>query len=241
MTSPSSPRVQRMPRAKRRAQLLGAALTVFADQGYHGAAMEDIAEEAGVSKPVLYQHFPGKLELYLALLDEQCDRLEDLVLEALDTAADHKERVYATINAFFLFVGGEGEEGGAFRLVFESDLTNDPAVRHRIDGLEAQVGEAISARIAQDTGLPENLAGILGVAITGMAQVTARAWLAHAADVPRDVAALAAGHLAWRGIGSYPVNATTRGVVETDAPLTAAGLADTAPTDPAPADAVGGA
>ncbi len=60
----------RLPREERRAQLLIAAREVFVAQGYHTAGMDDIAERAGVSKPVLYQHFPGKMELYLALLDE---------------------------------------------------------------------------------------------------------------------------------------------------------------------------
>ena len=123
--------------AARQQRLLGAALTVFVSKGYHAAAMEDIADEAGVSKPVLYQHFPGKLELYLALLDNQCDHLEGLVLEALNSSDDHEERVYATVLAFFEFVA---DEGGAFRLIYESDLTNEPQVRHRIDALEAQLG-----------------------------------------------------------------------------------------------------
>src|SRR5690606_958352 len=55
----------RLPRTERRAQLLAAAQEVFAANGYHVAAMDDIAERAGVSKPVLYQHFPGKLDLYI--------------------------------------------------------------------------------------------------------------------------------------------------------------------------------
>ena len=63
----------RLPRSARRQQLLGAAQEVFVAQGYHAAAMDDIADRAGVSKPVLYQHFPGKLELYLALLDQHAD------------------------------------------------------------------------------------------------------------------------------------------------------------------------
>src|SRR5439155_136396 len=66
----SAPRSGRLPRSARRKQLLGAAQEVFVANGYHAAAMDDIAERAGVSKPVLYQHFPGKLELYLALLDQ---------------------------------------------------------------------------------------------------------------------------------------------------------------------------
>ena len=69
-------RGQRLPRSARRTQLLEAAQAAFVESGYHAAAMDDIAERAGVSKPVLYQHFPGKLELYLALLDTHCEILE---------------------------------------------------------------------------------------------------------------------------------------------------------------------
>lgn len=201
-TTPGT-RVQRMPRAQRRAQLLDAALSVFVSKGYHQAAMEDIAEEAGVSKPVLYQHFPGKLDLYLALLDTQCDTLEALVLAALESSEDHEERVYATVRAFFAFVA---DEGGSFRLIYESDLTNDPQVRHRLDALEAQLGDAIAQRIMQDTTLPKELAEMLGLAMSGAAQVMARTWLAHGAQFSQELAAQAAGHLAWRGIGSFPVN-----------------------------------
>ena len=65
----------RLPRSARRAQLLEAAQEVFVGSGYHAAAMDEIAERAGVSKPVLYQHFPGKLDLYLALLDQHSGEL----------------------------------------------------------------------------------------------------------------------------------------------------------------------
>src|SRR5499427_3864176 len=70
-------RGNRMPRDERRGQLLVAASEVFVDRGYHAAGMDEIADRAGVSKPVLYQHFPGKLELYLALLDESTGSLVD--------------------------------------------------------------------------------------------------------------------------------------------------------------------
>src|ERR1700730_8247235 len=74
-TSTTRPRGTRLPRLARRRQLLDAAMEVFVARGYHAAAMDEIAERAGVSKPVLYQHFPGKQDLYLALLDESVDRL----------------------------------------------------------------------------------------------------------------------------------------------------------------------
>src|SRR2546429_2934924 len=115
----------RMPRSARRKQLLAAAQEVFVANGYHAAAMDDIAERAGVSKPVLYQHFPGKLDLYLALLDESVDTLVETVRDALRSNPDPKQRVAATFGAYFEYVGGKGQ---AYRLVFQSDLSNEPPV-----------------------------------------------------------------------------------------------------------------
>src|SRR4051795_3564497 len=87
----------RLPRSARRKQLLAAAQQVFVAQGYHAAAMDDIADRAGVSKPVLYQHFPGKLELYLALLDTHCDAIIAKVRAAMNSTPDNKERVTGAI------------------------------------------------------------------------------------------------------------------------------------------------
>src|SRR3712207_2011114 len=99
-----SPRAARMPKDQRRAQLLDAANAVFTSRGYHAAAMDDIAEAAGVSKPVLYQHFGSKLDLYLALLDRSCERLVEVVADALATTSDNAERVTAAVGAFYDFV-----------------------------------------------------------------------------------------------------------------------------------------
>ena len=71
---------------------------------------------------------------------------------------------------------------------------------------EAQLGEAMTQRITEDTPLPTELAEMLGLAMSGAAQVMARTWLAHGAHFTKEVAAQAAGHLAWRGLGSFPVN-----------------------------------
>ncbi|HEX9335688.1 MAG TPA: helix-turn-helix domain-containing protein, partial [Pseudonocardiaceae bacterium] len=102
----------RLPRTARRAQLLAAAQDVFVANGYHAAAMDEIAERAGVSKPVLYQHFPGKLELYLALLETHVDELVGRVRGALESTTDNRQRVLAAVAAFYDFVDGEGQ---AFR------------------------------------------------------------------------------------------------------------------------------
>ena len=118
----------RLSRSARRAQLLVAARDVFAAQGYHAAAMDDIAERAGVSKPVLYQHFPGKLELYQALLTTYADELVGQVEAALSATAENEERVEAAVAAYFDFVAGEGK---AYRLIFGSDLRGDAGRRRR--------------------------------------------------------------------------------------------------------------
>ncbi|GAA2465939.1 TetR/AcrR family transcriptional regulator [Streptomyces macrosporus] len=198
------PRGTRLPRRARRNQLLGAAQEVFVAQGYHAAAMDDIAERAGVSKPVLYQHFPGKLDLYLALLDQHCEALVQSVRAALASTSDNKQRVAATMDAYFRYVE---DEGGAFRLVFESDLTNEPAVRDRVEKVSVDCARAVSEVISEDTSLPPDEAMLLAMGLCGMAQITARYWLSDGQKIPRDAATKLISSLSWRGIAGFPKQA----------------------------------
>ncbi len=193
----------RLPRSARRNQLLGAAEEVFVAQGYHAAAMDDIAERAGVSKPVLYQHFPGKLELYLALLDKHCDALVDAIRTALEATTDNKLRVLATTEAYFAYVAAES---GAFRLVFESDLTNEDAVRERVEAVTRATATLVSKVIAEDTDLPEEEAMLLAVGVCGLCQITARFWLAQGRTIPKDEAVRLVSSLSWRGLKGFPMH-----------------------------------
>ncbi len=199
------PRGTRMPRRQRRVQLMAAALEVFVAQGYHAAAMDDIADRAGVSKPVLYQHFPGKLDLYLALLETSCDQIIDNCRAALDSTSDNKLRVAGTVQAFYDYVAADTQ---AFRLVFESDLTSEPAVREQVDRVTEVCAELVAEVIAEDTKLPGEASKLLAVSLVGMAQVSARFWLSdeqiNAGITLNQAVALVAG-LAWRGIGGYPM------------------------------------
>jgi AcrR family transcriptional regulator len=179
-TPTTRPRGTRLPRLARRRQLLDAATAVFVARGYHAAAMDEIAERAGVSKPVLYQHFPGKQELYLALLDESVDRLVEAV------------------------TGYVAEHSGTFKLVFESDLTSDPAVRDKLAEAERVCAQLISQIIKEDAGLADDEAYLLSIGMLGMAQVSARHWLATTDAIPQDAAAQLVARLAWRGISGWP-------------------------------------
>jgi len=198
--SEQSPRL-RLPRSQRRRQLLGAAQEVFVAQGYHAAAMDDIAERAGVSKPVLYQHFPGKLELYLALVDQHAEELEQRVRDALASTTDNRLRVTASIQAYFDFVDTDGE---AFRLVFETDLRNEPAVAERVQRALQRCVEAIATTIAGDTGAPADEALLLSVGLSGLAEISARWWLDSRDRIPKDQAVRLLSALAWRGLSGFP-------------------------------------
>ncbi|TAM92340.1 MAG: TetR/AcrR family transcriptional regulator [Jatrophihabitans sp.] len=192
-----------MPRSARRKQLLAAAQEVFVAHGYHAAAMDDIAERAGVSKPVLYQHFPGKLELYLALLDTQAEALADAVTDALARTSDNRARIHGVLTAYFEFVDRDDEDG-AFRLIFETDLGNEPAVRRRVEAVTAKTMEAVADVVAGDTGLNRSSAQLLATALTGAAQVAARWWLASERPVSQADAVRLLEGLLWRGIANFP-------------------------------------
>jgi AcrR family transcriptional regulator len=202
----------RLPRSARRKQLLAAAQEVFVANGYHAAAMDDIAERAGVSKPVLYQHFPGKLELYLALLDTQAEALGETVVDALAGTTDNSQRIHGVLSAYFAFVD-RSDHDGAFRLIFESDLVNEPAVRDRVENVTKRTMLAVADTVASDTGLSQAEAQLLATALTGAAQVAARWWLAEERPISQDDAIRLLESLLWRGISNFPRQGTAEAPV----------------------------
>lgn len=191
----------RLPRDERRAQLLVAALEVFTAAGYHSAAMDEIADRANVSKPVLYQHFPSKLELYLAVLDLHIDSLVFAIQKAIASNRENSSRVAATVEAYFGFIDSEGE---AFRLLFESDMSLEPQVRERLNRMTYDCAAAVSAVISIDTGLGKEESMMLAVGIIGTVQTTARHWLDRDGKIDRRRATELVMNLIWRGISGFP-------------------------------------
>lgn len=194
-------RAKRLPREQRRRQLLDCALQVFVAQGYHNASMDHIAEVAEVSKPVLYQHFPGKHELFLDLLDTHLGQLEDMLTEALASTEDNKERVSATMTAFFEFIDRKDE---AYRLIFTSGMDNDDAVTLRMERFHDAVAGAIAEVIADDTGQPMAEATLLGHGLIGMVLSGARHWSRLSERPGLEVSSQLTSRLAWRGISGFP-------------------------------------
>jgi AcrR family transcriptional regulator len=174
---------------------------VFVSQGYHAAAMDEIADRAGVSKPVLYQHFPSKLELYLALLGDSADEMVRLVRQAIASSLDNHVRVHRAVEAYFTFVADNRQ---AYRLIFESDLAGQPAVASIVERASEACIAAITETITTDTGVDPARARLLASGLVGLSQVAARYWQAQSADIPQDDAVALLSTLAWSGISRFP-------------------------------------
>jgi len=189
------------PRDYSRPHFLRAAQDVFVAKGYHAASMDEIARTAGVSKPVLYQHFPSKRDLYIELLDLNLSNLTDLLVAALNSPIDNKERVQAAIGAFYQFIDRDHR---AHRLVFESGLINDPAVKSRLEAFNKNCAGAIARVINEDTKLSVVEAELIGRGMVGLAQVSARYWLSTNGNLDLQTASDLIYRLAWRGISRFP-------------------------------------
>jgi AcrR family transcriptional regulator len=170
---------------------------MFAEHGYHGLSMEQLADAAGVSKPVLYQHFPSKRELYLALVTDAVSEMESRVRRALEGTEDNRARVHGAIAAYFDFI-----EDRRFQLLFGAADLADEAVRGTVDDALTRVAEAVGALIATDAGLSRTASHFLASAVRGLAMEGARWWVEHP-DVSRDEAVRLLARLAWRGLGSF--------------------------------------
>ena len=175
---------------------------MFAAQGYHAAAMDDIADRAGVSKPVLYQHFPSKLELYRALLTTYADELIGRLRSVLGSTNDNEQRTRGAVSAYFEFVATEGQ---SFRLVFESDLRSEPEAAAVLDRALRECIDAVAEAVTADAGLDRDRARLLAVGLVGLSQVTAQYWLDTGQAVPKEEAVELMSRLAWRGLAHFPM------------------------------------
>lgn len=186
----------RLPAAERRQQLLDVALDVFSRKGFHEASMNDIADAAGVTKPVLYQHFRSKRELYLELLREMGDRLGEAVGKATASAAGPRQQVEAGFEAYFRWVT---ENQGGFQVLFAGDTRRDREFVAEVLKVETEIADAIAQLIVVD-GLSEERRRLLAYGIVGISETTSRHWLADDLDLgPAELAAQVA-ELAWAGL-----------------------------------------
>jgi AcrR family transcriptional regulator len=186
----------RLPAAERRRQLLAVALETFADRGFHPTSMNDVADAAGVTKPVLYQHFRSKRELYLALLEDVGNRLRDTIGKATSEASGPHQQVEAGFAAYFRFVA---DNPSAFQLLFGGGARRDVEFASEVRRVEGSIADTIAALIDVE-GLDEPWRRVLAHGIVGLAEGTSRHWVAGGRIFEPDALAARVAELAWAGL-----------------------------------------
>ena len=186
----------RMPADQRRQQLFEVARERFAQQGFHATSMDEIAEAAGVTKPVLYQHFPSKRALYVELLEETGRHLLSTLAQATARAGSLRERVELGFGAYFRFAVGHRS---AFLFLLETSWRSDPEFARIVEEILDAAAETIATLI--EIPAPEQQRRMLANAIVGMAEsVGRRALRDPAAVVDSDQLAAWISELAWFGL-----------------------------------------
>lgn len=163
---------RRFTAPERRSQLFDVALSLFAERGYAATTMDDIAEAAGVTKPLVYQHFDSKRALYLELTNVISHELVDRIVDATATARGPRQQVELGFAACFeMMVGNEQ----AFRLLYGRDAPDDPELGQALRRVEDTIAKAIDPLI--DAGLDPEHRLLLAYAVVGMAEGASRRWL----------------------------------------------------------------
>lgn len=200
----SEPMSSRLPAARRKEQLLEVALPVFADRGFHLTSMNDVADAAGVTKPVLYQHFSSKRSLYLELLRTVGDRLMRRIQAATSRAGHPRQQVEEGLRAYFRFVV---EDAAAYRLMFGGGTRRDSEFAEEASRVEHAIAEAIAPLIRiEGLGPEERL--LFAHGIVGLAEGTSRHWIRDVPDLDPETIARSVADLAWRGLRGAGADAT---------------------------------
>ena len=163
---------RRLTADARRRQLFDVALSLFAEHGYSATTMDDIAEAAGVTKPLVYQHFESKRALYLELLDVFSHSMIDRIVQATAAAEGPRQQVEMGFAGYFeLMVDNEH----AFRLLYGRDAPDDVELGAALRRVEETIAQAIDPLIDADLDPEHRL--LLAHAVVGMAEGASRHWL----------------------------------------------------------------
>jgi AcrR family transcriptional regulator len=148
-TQDSKPARRRLSAPDRRAEILGAALEVFSSRGYHAASIDEIAQEAGISKALIYEHFPSKKDLHASLLERHMREIFERLTESAATPEPGEVRLRAGVDAFLDWVETHPQ---AFRLIFRDNFEAD--VAELLQRLQQQATYAIAGLMATEPIAP---------------------------------------------------------------------------------------
>lgn len=201
---------QRMTGRQRREQLIAIGRTAFAECGFDGTSVEDIAARAGVSKPLVYEHFGGKEGLYAVVVDREMLHLERIITDALRHGRS-RERIERAVIALLTYV--EDETDGFQILVRDMTPGQERSYSTLLNAAVGQVAH-ILARAFKRSGLDPDMAVLYGQALVGMVSMTAQWWLDERSP-DKEVVAAHIVNLCWNGLSGMATHPTlSQGVLD---------------------------
>jgi AcrR family transcriptional regulator len=187
----------RLPAGERREQIIDVAIPVFAKRGFHGASMNDVAEAAGVTKPVLYQHFASKQDLHLALIDGVGKRMITAISKGTAGATNGKNQTELGFQAYFRWVADDRD---AFLLLFSTQASGDESATKAIRRITSDAASAIAPLIAVE--IDHEKQRTLAHGLVGLAEGVSRRLVERGEDFDPDELARLVANLAWAGLRS---------------------------------------
>ena len=188
-----------MTAGQRREQLLDVSRVLFAEKGFEGTSVEEIAARAKVSKPVVYEHFGGKEGMYAVIVDRELQKLLVALSGALETGGHPKRIVERTAMALLEYI--EENTDGFRILVRDSPVAQATGTFSSLIGDVATQVEHLLADQFRRRGLPTVTAPIYAQMLVGMIALTGQWWL-EARSPDRETVAAHLVNLAWNGLSS---------------------------------------
>ena len=206
--SPTAPKRRRMTGAERREQMIGLARTAFADRGYDGVSVEEIAARAEVSKPVVYEHFGGKEGLYAVVVDREVQVLLSAIREALTGPAHPRQLVEQAALALLTYIE---ERPDGFRILVRDSPPGAAGASYRsILGDIAGRVEDIMVEHFTARGFEAKLAPMYAQMLVGMVAYTGQWWL-ETRKPAKEIVAARMVNLSWYGLSALQKKPSLRG------------------------------
>jgi AcrR family transcriptional regulator len=192
---------QRLSAAERRVQLMDVGRAVFAAYGYEAAAIDEVAQQAGVSKPIVYEHFGSKEGLHAAVVEREMDRLVARVSEVIASGSP-RARFERAVLAFMTYV--KEEPAGFALLTRELPYSSArPGLARVIDDLAQRIGDIFRSEFER-AGYNPKVAPIYANALLGMVTQVGHWWASERKPLPAEDVARHVAALGWMGLRHLP-------------------------------------
>lgn len=194
-----TPTFKRLPRAVREQMMLDSAVRVFSRRGYHAASMDEIAEDAGISKPMVYAYLGTKEEVFVACLQREGTRLMEAIADEVVGADTPDQQLWRGLRAFFTFVGAHRD---GWAVLYRQARGEQPfasasaEMRERmVEVVEMMLGRALAAEGREVRGTDLQ---VMAYALVGASESLAD-WLADHPEADPEKTATRMMNVAWLG------------------------------------------